>query len=35
MRPEEPSLGLLLRLLLCDLAGLGVFSGGSSTVGIG
>ncbi|MBO0738106.1 MAG: mechanosensitive ion channel [Alphaproteobacteria bacterium] len=26
-RPEEPSLGLLLRLLLCDLAGLGVFSG--------
>jgi len=27
LRPEEPSLGLLLRLLLCDLAGLGVFSG--------
>jgi len=27
MRPEEPSLGLLLRLLLCDLIGLGVFSG--------
>jgi len=27
MRPEEPSLGLLLRLLLCDLVGLGVFSG--------
>jgi len=27
LRPEEPSLGLLLQLLLCDLAGLGVFSG--------
>ena len=27
LRPEEPTLGLLLRLLLCDLAGLGVFSG--------
>jgi small-conductance mechanosensitive channel len=27
LRPEEPSLGLLLRFLLCDLAGLGVFSG--------
>src|SRR6516165_843853 len=27
LRPEEPSLGLLLRLLLCDLVGLGVFSG--------
>jgi small-conductance mechanosensitive channel len=27
LRPGEPSLGLLLRLLLCDLAGLGVFSG--------
>jgi hypothetical protein len=27
LRPKEPSLGLLLRLLLCDLAGLGVFSG--------
>jgi hypothetical protein len=27
LRPEEPSLGLLLRLLLCDLAGLGIFSG--------
>jgi len=27
LRPEEPSFGLLLRLLLCDLAGLGVFSG--------
>jgi small-conductance mechanosensitive channel len=27
LRPEEPSLGLLLRLLLCDLAGLGAFSG--------
>src|SRR6516162_6289642 len=27
MRPEEPSLGLLLLLLLCDLVGLGVFSG--------
>jgi len=27
LRPEAPSLGLLLRLLLCDLAGLGVFSG--------
>jgi len=27
MRPEEPSLGLLLQLLLCDLVGLGVFSG--------
>jgi small-conductance mechanosensitive channel len=27
LRPREPSLGLLLRLLLCDLAGLGVFSG--------
>jgi moderate conductance mechanosensitive channel len=27
LRPEEPSLGPLLRLLLCDLAGLGVFSG--------
>src|SRR5215813_13041616 len=27
LRPEEPSLGLLLQLLLCDLVGLGVFSG--------
>ena len=27
LRPEEPNLGLLLQLLLCDLAGLGVFSG--------
>jgi small-conductance mechanosensitive channel len=27
LRPKEPNLGLLLRLLLCDLAGLGVFSG--------
>jgi moderate conductance mechanosensitive channel len=27
VRPGEPSLGLLLRLLLCDLVGLGVFSG--------
>ena len=27
LRREEPSLGLLLQLLLCDLAGLGVFSG--------
>src|SRR6516165_2452761 len=27
LHPEEPSLGLLLRLLLCDLVGLGVFSG--------
>jgi moderate conductance mechanosensitive channel len=27
LRPEEPSLGLLLQLLLCDLAGLGVFGG--------
>src|SRR6516164_7413135 len=27
LRPEEPTLGLLLQLLLCDLAGLGVFSG--------
>jgi len=27
LRPKEPSLGLLLQLLLCDLAGLGVFSG--------
>src|SRR6516225_3469491 len=27
LRPEEPSLRLLLQLLLCDLAGLGVFSG--------
>jgi small-conductance mechanosensitive channel len=27
MRPKEPSLGLLLRLLLCDLVALGVFSG--------
>src|SRR5215813_14677678 len=27
LQPEEPTLGLLLRLLLCDLAGLGVFSG--------
>jgi moderate conductance mechanosensitive channel len=27
LRPEEPSLGLLLQLLLCDLAGLGVFCG--------
>ena len=27
LRAEEPSLGLLLQLLLCDLAGLGVFSG--------
>src|SRR5208282_4671654 len=35
LRPEEPSLGLLLRLLLCDLAGLGVSAACSSTVGIG
>jgi moderate conductance mechanosensitive channel len=27
LRPEEPSLGLLLQLLLCDFAGLSVFSG--------
>jgi hypothetical protein len=27
LRPDEPSLGLLLQLLLCDLVGLGVFSG--------
>jgi small-conductance mechanosensitive channel len=27
LRPEEPSLRLLLQLLLCDLVGLGVFSG--------
>jgi len=27
LRPEEPTLGLLLRLLLCDLTALGVFSG--------
>src|SRR5215470_19493517 len=27
LRREEPSLGLLLQLLLCDLVGLGVFSG--------
>ena len=27
LRPERPSLGLLLQLLLSDLAGLGVFSG--------
>jgi small-conductance mechanosensitive channel len=27
LRPEEPSLGRLLQLLLCDLVGLGVFSG--------
>ena len=27
MRPQAPTLGLLLRLLLCDLAALGVFSG--------
>src|SRR5262252_9057988 len=27
LQPEEPNLGLLLQLLLCDLAGLGVFSG--------
>jgi moderate conductance mechanosensitive channel len=27
LRPEDPSLGLLLRLLLCDLVGLGVFTG--------
>ncbi|MBV8336425.1 MAG: hypothetical protein JO358_13475, partial [Alphaproteobacteria bacterium] len=27
MRPQAPTLGLLLRLLFCDLAALGVFSG--------
>jgi moderate conductance mechanosensitive channel len=27
MQPQEPTFGMLLQLLLCDLAGLGVFSG--------